>query len=117
VLLFVFCSPSHQNRDNNPPPPPVGDEEEECVSNKEVHVMMKVMTELFTKNQQSTDTTLERVEHFIARILDLVEALETGLPATDQDKLPDDTHEDNHDDEEEVADEEPFNPPHPPPRR
>jgi hypothetical protein len=33
-----------------PPPPLVGDEEEECVSNKEVHVMMKAMTELFMKS-------------------------------------------------------------------
>jgi hypothetical protein len=33
------------------PPPPVGDEEEECDSNKEVHAMMKAMTELFRKNQ------------------------------------------------------------------
>jgi hypothetical protein len=41
-----------------PPPPPAGDEEE-CVSNKEVRTMMKAMTELFTKNQQSTDMTLE----------------------------------------------------------
>jgi hypothetical protein len=37
------------------PPPLAGDEEEECVSNKEVHAMMKVMTELFTKNQQKVD--------------------------------------------------------------
>jgi hypothetical protein len=34
-----------------PPPPPPGDEEEECVSNKEVHSMMKAMRDLFTKNQ------------------------------------------------------------------
>jgi hypothetical protein len=98
-----------------PPPPPAGDEEEECVSNKEVHAMMKAMTELFTKNQQSTDTTLERVEHSIAGIIDRVDTLETGLPPMDQYKLPDETHEDNYD-EEEVQDEEPFNPPHPPPR-
>ena len=81
--------------------------------------MMKAMTELFTKNQQSTDMTLERVEHSIASIIDRVEALETRVPATDHDKLLDDTHEDDHDEEdemEEVEDEEPFNsPPHPPP--
>jgi hypothetical protein len=55
----------------------------------------------------------------MAGIIDRVDALETGLPRTDQDKLPDDTHEDDHDhdDEEEVDDEEPFNPPCPPPRR
>jgi hypothetical protein len=34
--------------------------------------------------------TLERVECSIAVIIDQVEALETGLPATDQDKLSDD---------------------------
>jgi hypothetical protein len=45
--------------------------------------MMKVMSELFTKNQQSTDTTLERVEHSIAGVIDRVAALETGLPTTD----------------------------------
>jgi hypothetical protein len=55
-----------------PPPPPAEDDEEECVSNKEVHTMMKAMTKLFTKNQQSTDTTLERVERFIAGIIDWV---------------------------------------------
>jgi hypothetical protein len=48
----------------------------------------------------------------MARIIDHVDVLETGLPLTDQDKLPDDTHEDDH---EEVDDEEPFNPPRPPP--
>jgi hypothetical protein len=37
----------------HPPPPPLveGEEEEECVSNKEVHAMIKALTELFTKNQ------------------------------------------------------------------
>jgi hypothetical protein len=38
--------------------------------------MMKVMTERFTKNRQSTDTTLEWVECSIARIIDRVDALE-----------------------------------------
>jgi hypothetical protein len=54
----------------------------------------------------------------MARIIDHIDALETRLPWTDQDKLADDTHEDdhNHDKEEEVDDEEPFNPPRPPPR-
>jgi hypothetical protein len=82
--------------------------------------MMKAMTKLFTKNQQSTDMILERVERSIASIIDRVEDLKTGVLATDQDKLLDDTHEDDQDDEdemEEVEDEEPFNPPpHPPPR-
>jgi hypothetical protein len=104
-----------------PPPPPAaaGDEDEECVSNKEVRAMIKALTELFTKNQQSTDTTLERVERSMAGIIDRVDALEIGLPQIDQDKLLDDTHEDNHDheEEEEVDDEEPFNLPCPPPRR
>jgi hypothetical protein len=103
-----------------PPPPPTGDEEEERVSNKEVHTMMKAMTELFTKNQQSTDTTLERVECSIVGIIDRVEALETGLPTMDQDKFLNVTREDDHDEEEEVEeveDTKPFNPPHPPPRR
>jgi hypothetical protein len=53
-----------------PPPPLAGDEEEECVSNKEVHAMMKAMTKIFTKNQQSIDTTLEQVKCFIAGIID-----------------------------------------------
>jgi hypothetical protein len=100
-----------------PPPPPAEDKEEECVSNKEVRAMMKAMTKLFTKNQQSTSTTLEWVEHSIAEINDRVDALETGLPLTDQDRLLDDTHEDDHDEEEEAEDDEPFNPPCPPPRR
>jgi hypothetical protein len=71
---------------------------------------------MFTKNQQSTDTTLERVECSMVGIIDRVDALEIGLPQIDQDKLPDDTHEDDHDDVEEVDDDEPFNPPRPPPR-
>jgi hypothetical protein len=110
--------PLKQGQQPPPPPPPPGDEEEECISNKEVHAMMKAMIELFTKNQQSTDTTLERMECSITRIIDQVEVLETGAPATDQDKLPDNTREDEHDKEdemEEVDDEEPFNPPPCPP--
>jgi hypothetical protein len=56
------------------------------------------------------------VECSIAGIIDQVEALETGLSETDQEKLPDDTHEDDHDEqEEEEEDEEPFNPTRPPP--
>jgi hypothetical protein len=95
----------------------VGDKEEECVSNKEVCTMMKVMTELFTKNQQSTDTTLEWVECSIAGIIDWVDAMEIGFPPIDQHKLPDETREDNYDEEKEVEDEEPFNPPCPSPRQ
>jgi hypothetical protein len=71
--------------------------------------MMKAMTELFTKNQQSTNMTLERVERSIARMIDCVEALETGVPTTDQGKHLDDTREDDHDEEEVVEEEEPFN--------
>jgi hypothetical protein len=55
--------------------------------------MMKVMTKLFTKNQQFTDITLERVERSIAGIIDRVDALEIRFPLTDQDKLPNETHE------------------------
>jgi hypothetical protein len=82
--------------------------------------MMKAMTDLFTKNQQSTDMTLEQMECFIAGMIDRVEVLETGALATDHDKLPNDTREDDYNEEdkmEEVDDEDPFNPPpHPPPR-
>jgi hypothetical protein len=80
--------------------------------------MMKAMTKVFTKNQQSTNMTLELVEHSIAGIIDRVEALETGVLGTDQEKLPDDTHEDDnceHNKVEEVEDTEPFNPPPRPP--
>jgi hypothetical protein len=77
-----------------PPPPLVGDEEEECVSNKEDRAMMKVMTELFMKNQQSTDTTLEWVECSIVGIIDWVDTLEIAVPPTDQGKPVDKTHED-----------------------
>jgi hypothetical protein len=73
--------------------------------------MMKVMTELFMKNQQSTETTLERVERSIAIIIDRVDALETRLPPTDQAKLVEGTREDDYDEEED----EPFNPPRPSP--
>jgi hypothetical protein len=60
----------------------VGDEEEECVSNKEVQAMMKAMSELLMKNQQSTDTTLELVEHSIAGVINRVAALEMRLSPT-----------------------------------
>jgi hypothetical protein len=100
-----------------PPPPPAGDEEEECVSNKEVRAMIKALIELFTKNQQSTNTTLEWVERSMARIIDCVDTLEIGLRQIDQEKLLDGTCEDDHDDVEEVDDEEAFNPPRPPPQR
>jgi hypothetical protein len=40
------------------------------LSDKEAHAMMKAMTELFTKNQQSTEMTLEQVECSIAGIID-----------------------------------------------
>jgi hypothetical protein len=79
--------------------------------------MMKAMTELFTRNQQSTKITLERVEHSIVGIIDRVDTMQTGLPLTDQVKLPDETHEDDYDEEEGVDDKEPINPPCPPPRR
>jgi hypothetical protein len=42
--------------------------------------MTKALTKLFIKNQQSTDTTLEQVEHSMAGIIDHVDALEIGLP-------------------------------------
>jgi G3E family GTPase len=60
--------------------------------------------------------TLEQMECSIAGIIDQVEVLETRAPATDQDKLLDDTREDDHDKEdemEEVDNEEPLNPPPP----
>jgi hypothetical protein len=79
----------------------MGDEKEECVSNKEVRAMIKALAELFTKNQQSTDITLERVECSMAGIIDCINALEIGLPRTDQDKISDDTREDDHDHDEE----------------
>jgi hypothetical protein len=59
----------------------------------------------------STNPTPERVECSTAGIIDRVEALETEVPAMDQDKLLNDTHENDHDEEDEVEDEEPFNPP------
>jgi G3E family GTPase len=77
---------------------------------------------VFTKNQQSTDMTLERMECSIAGIIDRAEVLKTRVSTTDQDKLLNDTHVDDHDKVdkmEEVDDKEPFNPPTwpPPPRQ
>jgi hypothetical protein len=43
--------PPKQGQQPPPPPPTAGNEEEECISNKDVHAMMKGMTDLFTKNQ------------------------------------------------------------------
>jgi hypothetical protein len=100
-LCFLFTMTPKQGQPPRPPPP-TGDEEEKCISNKDVRAMMKAMIELLTKNQQSIDTTLEWVERSIGGIIDRVDALETGLPPTDQAKLPDDTHEDDYDEEEEV---------------
>jgi hypothetical protein len=78
--------PPKQVHPPSPPPPAAGDEEEECVSNKELHTMTKALIDLFTKNQQFTNTTLERVECSMAGIIDRIDALEIGLPQTDQDK-------------------------------
>jgi hypothetical protein len=74
--------------------------------------MMKAMTELFTKNQQSIDTTLEWVECSITGIIDWVDALETGLPLIDQDKHPAETTRTTM--IRRVEDEETFDPPRPP---
>jgi hypothetical protein len=73
--------------------------------------MMNSMTELFTKKQQSTKTSLERVECSIAGLIDQVDALETRLPPPDQTKHAEETHEADYHEEEES-----FNHPHQPPR-
>jgi hypothetical protein len=78
--------PPKQVHPPSPPPPVAGDEEEECVSNKELHAMTKALIDLFTKNQQFTNTTLERVECSMVGIIDRIDALEIGLPQIDQDK-------------------------------
>jgi hypothetical protein len=91
----------------------VGDEDEEYASSKDLCTMMKEMTELLAQNQQSTDMTLEQVDHSIASVIDQVDALETRLPPTDQDKLLDETRGDDYEEEEDK----PFNPPRPPPQR
>jgi hypothetical protein len=66
--------------------------------------MIKALTELFIKNQQSTDTTLEWVECSMVGIIDRIDTLEIGLPQTDQDKHLNDTHEDDHDHNDEEGD-------------
>jgi hypothetical protein len=44
----------------------IGDPNEDCVSNKELHDMMKAMTELLTKNQVSTTTASpSRTSYFV----------------------------------------------------
>ena len=53
----------------------------ECVNYKELHDMLTAMTDLFSKNQASTDTTLKRVQHGIADVVGRVEVLEARLPA------------------------------------
>jgi hypothetical protein len=95
-----------------PPPPPAGDENNKCITSKELRTMMKAMTQLFMKNQQSANTTLGRVECSIAVVIDLVDALKTILPPVDQAKLAEETREDDYDEEE--KEDEPFNPPCPP---
>jgi hypothetical protein len=93
-------------------PPPARDKDDECISSKELHAMMKSMTALFTKNQQSTETTLDRVEGSIVGVINRVDALDTRLPTADQAKLANETHEDYYEEEEE-----PFNPPRSSPRQ
>jgi len=53
----------------------------ECVNYKELRDMLTAMTDLFSKNQESTNTTLERVQRGMADVVDRVEALEARLPA------------------------------------
>jgi hypothetical protein len=50
--------------------------------------MLKAIIELFMKNQQSTDTTLERVKCSIAGITDRVDTLETGFHRMIKQSLP-----------------------------
>jgi hypothetical protein len=61
-------------------PSPQREDENESVSYKELKDMMQAMTKLFTKNQASTNTTLERVQRGIADVVDRVDALEARLP-------------------------------------
>ena len=53
----------------------------ECVNYKGLRDMLTTMTDLFSKNQTSTDTTLEWVQRGIADVVGRVEALEARLPA------------------------------------
>jgi hypothetical protein len=46
----------------SPKKPPQMEDDDECVRYKEFKDMMQAMTELFTKNQANTDTTLEWVQ-------------------------------------------------------
>jgi hypothetical protein len=86
-------------------------DEEECVSYKELQDMMKSMTELFTKNKKSTDTSLARVECSVADVIDQVDALEARLPLPDNAKPVEEIPEDCDEQEE------PLDPPHPPLRQ
>jgi tmRNA-binding protein len=61
ALLSVFCSPYHQNTDHH---------HEKEMKTRNVLAMTKAMTELLMKNQQSTNTTLERVERSNAATID-----------------------------------------------
>jgi hypothetical protein len=61
------------------PPPPQSEDEDDYISYKELKDMMQSMIELFTKNQRSTDTTLEWVQRVIADVVGRVDALEARL--------------------------------------
>jgi hypothetical protein len=61
------------------PPPPQSEDEDDYISYKELKDMMQSMIELFTKNQRSTDTTLEWVQPVIADVVGRVDALEARL--------------------------------------
>jgi hypothetical protein len=78
-------------------PPPPSQDDDECVSSKEHRNMIKAMTELFMKNQKSTDISLERVGCSIAGTIDRVDILESQLPPLDNAKpieeIPEDYNE------------------------
>ena len=82
-----------------------------CVNYKELHDMLTAMTDLFSKNQASTDTTLEQVQRGIVDIVGRVEALEARLPAGTTNVQQDDEFADEDDEPDEIPD---F--PRPPPR-
>ena len=87
-------------------------EDTECVNYKELRDMLTAMTEFFSKNQASTDTTLERVQRGMADVVDRVQALEARLPAGATN-----VQQDGEIDDEDGEPDEFLDLPRPPPRR
>src|SRR5213076_1134142 len=54
--------------------------DEECVSQLELHDMLRAMTEAFSKYQDATALSFERLDRRVSGLVDRMDTMETRLP-------------------------------------